>query len=74
MPTRTISINEVAYKRLKALKRGNESFSEVILRYFPTQKKLSEVLNEIGANPELAKSIREASDNMQHGRMRDVEL
>ncbi|MFX0198604.1 MAG: antitoxin VapB family protein, partial [Candidatus Hodarchaeota archaeon] len=29
MPTRTISINEVTYKRLKALKRGNESFSEV---------------------------------------------
>ncbi len=74
MPTRTISINEVAYKRLKALKRGNESFSEVILRHFPTQKKLSEVLNEIGTNPELAKSKREASDNMRHGRMRDIEL
>ncbi|MFQ6124656.1 MAG: antitoxin VapB family protein [Candidatus Heimdallarchaeota archaeon] len=74
MPMRTISINEVAYKRLKALKRGNESFSEVILRYFPAQKKLSEVLNEIRADPKLAKSIREAFDNMRHGRMRDVEL
>lgn len=32
MPTRTISISEEAYRRLKALKREGESFSDVILR------------------------------------------
>lgn len=74
MPTRTISISEMAYERLKALKKGNESFSEVILRYFPARKKLSQVLKEIGANPELAESIREASGLMRHGRMREVDL
>ena len=74
MPTRTISISEVAYERLKALKRDKESFSDVILRFFPARKKLTEVLIEIGANPELAESIREASDSMRHGRMREVEL
>lgn len=74
MPTRTISISEVAYERLKALKRDKESFSDVILRYFPARKKLTAVLKEIGANPELAEFIREASDRMRHGRMREVEL
>ena len=32
MPTRTISISEEAYRRLKALKKEGESFSDVILR------------------------------------------
>lgn len=30
--TRTISLSEEAYERLKATKRGNESFTDVILR------------------------------------------
>ena len=32
MPTRTISLDEVAYERLKAHKRGTESFSDVVKR------------------------------------------
>ena len=32
MPTRTISISEEAYRRLKALKKEGESFSDVIIR------------------------------------------
>lgn len=32
MPSRTITISEEAYRRLKALKREGESFSDVILR------------------------------------------
>jgi len=32
MPSRTITISEEAYKRLKALKREGESFSDIILR------------------------------------------
>ena len=30
--TKTISLDEEAYKRLKALKRGNESFTDVVMR------------------------------------------
>ncbi len=74
MPTRTISISEPAYEKLKTLKTGNESFSDVILRYFPARKSLSEVLKEIGADPELADAIKEASDTMRQGRMREVDL
>ena len=32
MPTRTISITEEAYERLKAKKNNNESFSDIILK------------------------------------------
>jgi predicted CopG family antitoxin len=32
MATKTISITEEAYERLKSKKKGNESFTEVILR------------------------------------------
>jgi predicted CopG family antitoxin len=32
MPTRTISLDEEAYERLKAHKRGDESFSDVVKR------------------------------------------
>jgi len=74
MPTRTISISETAYERLKALKRDNESFSDVIIRFFPARKKLSHVLKELGANPELAEAIEKASVTMRHERMREVEL
>ena len=30
--TKTISLDEEAYNRLKALKRGNESFTDVVMR------------------------------------------
>jgi len=48
MATKTISITEEAYERLKDLK-GSEtmSFSEVILSYYPRRRKLSETLAEI---------------------------
>jgi predicted CopG family antitoxin len=35
MTTRTIAINEEAYRRLKKLKQPGDSFSEVILRELP---------------------------------------
>ena len=74
MPTRTISISELAYERLKALKKDKESFSDVILRYFPSRKKLSDVLQEIGADPELAQSIEDVSKAMRQGTLRQVEF
>ncbi|MDD4652864.1 MAG: antitoxin VapB family protein [Methanothrix sp.] len=51
MPTRTISITDEAYMRLKSLKASEkESFSDVILKYYPARKKLSAVLAEMGLN------------------------
>ncbi|HPS91268.1 MAG TPA: antitoxin VapB family protein [Methanothrix sp.] len=75
MPTRTISITEDAYLKLKSLKSSEkESFSDVILKYYPARKKLSAVLAEIGLNQDLADSIDKASIEMRQAKMRGVEL
>jgi len=45
MATRTISITEEAYQRLKSLKSSEtESFSDVILKFYPSKRKLSDIL------------------------------
>lgn len=73
MGTRTISISDDAYERLSRLKgRTNMSFSEVILKYTPPKKKLSEILREFGPNPVLADAIDEASRDMRKASMREV--
>ncbi len=46
-----------------------ESFSDVILKYFSSRRKLSEVLAEIGVDTELADSIEAASQKMRHARI-----
>ncbi len=75
MATRTISITEEAYQKLKSLKSSEkESFSDVILKYYPSRRKLSEVLSEIGVDTELADSIEAASQKMRHARIREAEL
>lgn len=75
MATRTISITEDAYQKLKSLKGSEkESFSDVIIKYYPSRRKLSEVLAEIGVDTELADSIEAASQKMRHARIRDAEL
>jgi predicted CopG family antitoxin len=73
MATKTISITEEAYERLRSLKKNdNASFSDVILEHYPKKKKLSEVLMEIGSNPELADSIENVSREMRKAKMREV--
>lgn len=60
MATKTISITEDAYERLAALKKGNESFSEVIGR-ITLKLKLSDfhgVLSKESAD-KLEKNIKE---------------
>jgi predicted CopG family antitoxin len=75
MATKTISITEEAYERLKSLKKNDKvSFSDVILAHYPKKKKLSEVLKEIGANPELADSIEQVSREMRRSSLRRVEF
>jgi len=73
MSTRTISITDEAYDRLKSLKKGDKmSFSDVIIEHYPKRKRLSEVLEEIGANPDLADSIERASKEMRSRSLRKV--
>ncbi|MHC1624400.1 MAG: antitoxin VapB family protein [Methermicoccaceae archaeon] len=75
MATKTISISEEAYEKLKSLKESEtDSFSTVIIRYFPKKKKLSELLAEIGHDPELANSIEGASKEMRKASIREVKL
>jgi predicted CopG family antitoxin len=75
MSIKTISITEEAYDRLKDLKKDEKaSFSDVIIKHLPKKKKLSEVLKEIGANPELADSIEQVSKEMRRSSLRRVEF
>ena len=75
MPTRTISISDEAYEKLKSLKTSEkDSFSDVILKYYPKKRKLSEVLAEIGPNTELADAIEKASVDMRKSKIREIDL
>ena len=75
MATKTISITEEAYERLRNLKRDEKmSFSDVIVKHYPKRKRLSEVLREIGANPELADSVERVSKEMRKAQLRKVEF
>ena len=75
MPTRTISITDEAYQKLKSLKGSKkESFSDVILKYYPARRKLSSILAEIGVNRDLADSIESASQEMRQAKIRGVDL
>jgi predicted CopG family antitoxin len=74
MSTKTITITEEAYERLKSRKGENQSFSEVIIQNFPAKRKLSEILAEIGKDDELADRIDAASKEMRQSKMRDVEV
>jgi predicted CopG family antitoxin len=75
MPTRTISITEEAYSRLKALKSSKkESFSDVIVKYYPKKRKLSEIIAAIGPSTDLADSIERASRNLRRALPRKTGL
>lgn len=75
MPPRTISISEEAYQALKSLKEsGRMSFSEVIVKYYPRRRALSEVLEAISPKEDLAASIESASEEMRSRKARTAEI
>jgi len=74
MSTKTITITEEAYNRLKSRKSANQSFSEVIMQNFPSKPKLSQVLAEIGQDDALADRIEAASKEMRQSKMREVDF
>jgi len=73
MATKTISITEEAYEKLKALKKDEKtSFSDVIVKYYPMKRKLSDVLAELGDCTEFADSVEKVSRDMRKAKMRKV--
>jgi len=75
MATKTISITVEAYERLRALKKDEKtSFSEVIVKYYPAKRKLSDVLAELGNCTDLADNIEKVSREMRKRKMREVRL
>jgi predicted CopG family antitoxin len=68
MPSITITISEEAYNVLKAAKKENESFSDVILRLFPRgdpRRVLAYLKDRKPLDEQTAESIREASKEMR---------
>lgn len=75
MSTKTISITEEAYERLKALKKDSKtSFSDVIVQYYPVRRNLADVLAEIGNCADLADSVEKTSRAMRKSRVRPVKF
>ena len=68
MATKTITITEEAYNKLKIRKRGSESFSDVINRKFPFTKysDFIGILSEESAR-KLEKSIEESKSDWEEG-------
>ena len=75
MAMKTIRITIEAYERLRALKNDEKmSFSEVIVKYYPVKRKLSDVLAELGDCSDLADNIEKVSREMRKGKRREVRL
>jgi predicted CopG family antitoxin len=73
MSTKTISITEEAYERLKSLKSDEKtSFSDVIVKYYPVRRKIADVLAEIGDCSDLADSVEKISGDMRKSQMRQA--
>jgi len=73
MSTKTISITEEAYERLRALKKDEKtSFSDVIVMYYPVKRKLSDVLAELGDCTGLADATETVSCDMRKAKMREA--
>ena len=53
MATKTVSLSEEAYERLKEWKKNeNESFSQMIVRVLPKKRDVSKILEEYEASEE----------------------
>jgi predicted CopG family antitoxin len=54
--------------------RSEKSLSEVAMQNSPGKRKLSEILDEIGRDDELADRIEAASQEMRRSKRRDLNL
>ena len=77
MPTRSLTVKEEAYQALKAMKKENESFKDVILRLASKKSNARELLEKMDRlnSPELADRIEEASKEFRKNfKLRKIEF
>lgn len=69
MSTKTVSLRETAYKKLKSLKREGESFSDVVERISEEQEQNLEKFS--GAFPEIGEVEEQLKQERKEFEMRD---
>lgn len=69
MATKTVSLRESAYKKLKNLKKENESFSDVVERISENQKQNFEEVE--GSFPEIGEIKEELKKQREEFQTRD---
>jgi predicted CopG family antitoxin len=75
--TKVISLSDEAYKRLYDLKKGKESFSDVVLKI--TEKEVKKPLSDYagcwkGSKEELDRIAKVLREEREETRFRDVDL
>jgi predicted CopG family antitoxin len=77
MPTRSLTVKEEAYQALKAMKKENESFTDVILRLTSKKSNARELLEKMDRlhSPKLADRIEETSKEFRKNfKLRKIEF
>lgn len=69
MSTKTVSLRETAYEKLKSLKKEGESFSDVVERI--SEEKEQNLEKFSGAFPEIAEVEQQLSKERKEFEMRD---
>jgi len=73
MATKTITITLDAYKRLRAKKTSNESFTDIILK-LTRRKNTLDYIRSLKTSPELADNIEKAMLGTRKAKMRRVDM
>jgi len=76
MAHKTLTVSEEAYDALARLKTQNESFTEVILRLSKQTEtgKLSEYIETMKPDEDLARNIEAASKRLRSRRLRKIRI
>lgn len=66
MATKTLTIREEAYERLAAMKRDDESFSDLLLRLTDAERDVMAGFGSL-ADEEFAETVAEAREELEGG-------
>ncbi len=73
MATKTITITLDAYKRLRAKKASNESFSDIIMK-LTRRKNTLDYVRSLKPSNELADNVKKAMQETRKAKLRKVDL